>query len=241
MKMTVEALKDLYVKLGGLLTDTYSDIANGIPVAEYTLTPDCILACSKKASGGGGGADLPEPGTAGNVLTSTGSAWQSAAPVSVTIDESITENGTNPVTGGAIYTALSGKQASLPAPSGNNGKVLGVDDGAYALLGDIKPTFEFAFSVTADGQGGYRITAEQGVTFAAIRAAMEKTPNVYAVIDFDGENRYLFSDIDTSVCRATGIYYGEISGEYYFIGVRIKVQSDNSCDIAVVPLAPASI
>ena len=57
MKMTVEALKDLYVKLGGLLTDTYSDIANGIPVAEYTLTPDCILACSKKASGGGGGAD----------------------------------------------------------------------------------------------------------------------------------------------------------------------------------------
>lgn len=31
-------------------------------------------------AGGGGGSDLPTPGTAGNVLTSTGDGWESAAP-----------------------------------------------------------------------------------------------------------------------------------------------------------------
>ena len=71
----VEALKVLYKKLGGSLTDYYSDIAGGIPVGDYDLISDCILACAKK-----GGTDLPTPGTAGNVMTSTGSAWESAAP-----------------------------------------------------------------------------------------------------------------------------------------------------------------
>lgn len=72
----VEALKVLYKKLGGSLTDTYSDIAGGIPVVDYDLIADCILACAKKGSGG----SLPTPGTAGNVLTSTGDGWESAAP-----------------------------------------------------------------------------------------------------------------------------------------------------------------
>ena len=73
----VEALKVLYVKLGGSLTDTYSDIAGGIPVGDYDLISDCILACAKKGSGSG---SLPTPGTAGNVLTSTGTEWESAEP-----------------------------------------------------------------------------------------------------------------------------------------------------------------
>ena len=76
MITNVEALKALYVKLGGALTDTYSDIAGGIAVSEYDLIADCILACAKK----GGGSSLPTPGTAGNVLTSTGTDWESAAP-----------------------------------------------------------------------------------------------------------------------------------------------------------------
>ena len=77
MKTNVESLKALYVKLGGNLTDYYSDIAGGIPVSEYDLISDCILACAKKASEGGG-SDLPKPGTSGNVPTSNGTAWVSA-------------------------------------------------------------------------------------------------------------------------------------------------------------------
>ena len=58
MKNTVNAFLEWYVKLGGALTDTYSDIANGAPVGSYTTIPDCIEACAKKAtSGGGGGGD----------------------------------------------------------------------------------------------------------------------------------------------------------------------------------------
>lgn len=51
----VKSLLALYVKMGGSLTDTYSDIAGGIPVGQYSLISDAVLACSKKYSSGGGG------------------------------------------------------------------------------------------------------------------------------------------------------------------------------------------
>ena len=47
MITNVDALKVLYKKLGGSVTDTYSDIAGGIPVGDYVLISDCILACAK--------------------------------------------------------------------------------------------------------------------------------------------------------------------------------------------------
>lgn len=54
----VKSLLELYVKMGGSLTDTYSDIAGGVPVGQYSTISDAILACSKKySSGGGGGAE----------------------------------------------------------------------------------------------------------------------------------------------------------------------------------------
>lgn len=62
----VKSLLALYVKMGGSLTDTYSDIAGGIPVGQYSLISDAVLACSKKYSSGGGGlpADFPAEGIA---------------------------------------------------------------------------------------------------------------------------------------------------------------------------------
>lgn len=55
MNTTVEALKSLYVALGGQLTDTYDSIAGGIAVSNYVLIPDCIQAISKVVTG----AELP--------------------------------------------------------------------------------------------------------------------------------------------------------------------------------------
>jgi hypothetical protein len=55
MISTVNSLKDLYVKLGGSLTDTYEGIANGVPVADYNVIPDMIEAVTQKAGSGGGG------------------------------------------------------------------------------------------------------------------------------------------------------------------------------------------
>lgn len=57
MISTVNSLKDLYVKMGGSLTDTYEGIANGVPVADYNVIPDMIEAITQKADSGGGGGD----------------------------------------------------------------------------------------------------------------------------------------------------------------------------------------
>ena len=47
MNTTVVALQNLYVKLGGNLTDTYDDIADGIPVSDYVTNPDVIDAIAQ--------------------------------------------------------------------------------------------------------------------------------------------------------------------------------------------------
>lgn len=80
MGNNVEALKNLYKAFGGQLTDTYSDIAGGIPVSQYSLSADVINACAKKAPSGGG-AELPEVSGANNgqVLTVVEGEWAAAA------------------------------------------------------------------------------------------------------------------------------------------------------------------
>lgn len=69
------ALQNLYVALGGSLTDTYEDIANGIPVSDYTIKPEIIEAISKKVPSGS--ASLPSVTAAdnGKVLKVVDGAW----------------------------------------------------------------------------------------------------------------------------------------------------------------------
>ena len=59
MKTNLEALKAVYVKNGGNLTDTYEDIAGGAPVSAYKTLKDAIAALSKLTLGGGGSAEIP--------------------------------------------------------------------------------------------------------------------------------------------------------------------------------------
>ena len=70
MNLTVEALKELYIALGG----------NATNVADITLTPDMIRAIAAFISGGGA-AELPTVSSAnnGNVLTVVNGAWEAAA------------------------------------------------------------------------------------------------------------------------------------------------------------------
>lgn len=76
MISTVNSLKDLYVKMGGSLTDTYEGIANGVPVADYNVIPDMIEAITQKAGSGGGGSVLIVEGTWDNSILTLNKTWK---------------------------------------------------------------------------------------------------------------------------------------------------------------------
>lgn len=69
----VSALKEVYKALGGSLTDTYSTIAGGAAVSNYTLSSDVILAIAEKA----GTKELPKVTASdnGKVLKVVNGAW----------------------------------------------------------------------------------------------------------------------------------------------------------------------
>lgn len=63
MNTTVKSLQDVYVELGGSLTDTYEEIANGVPVSDYVTNPDVIEAIAQIA---GKTVELPKTTSADN-------------------------------------------------------------------------------------------------------------------------------------------------------------------------------
>lgn len=87
MNTTVQALQALYVKLGGSLTDTYDNIADGATVADYATIPDMVDAIAEVAESGGG-SSLPSVSATdnGDVLTVVDGAW-SKAPVPAELPE----------------------------------------------------------------------------------------------------------------------------------------------------------
>ena len=113
MNTTVEALKGLYVVLGGQLTDTYADIAGGIAVSDYVLIPDCIQAITQKATGGSGGGEAfiinveteePIESEDGTTLGQTLIADKTSAEITAAIDsgKSVFVNYNNPPSGSPL-------------------------------------------------------------------------------------------------------------------------------------------
>lgn len=131
MKVTVNSLKDLYVSLGGQLTDTFEDIAGGVPVADYTTIPDVIEACSQIA---GSTIELPAVSGAddGKVLKVIDGKWSKGT------DESLPAV-TAEDAGKILGVTEQGKWAPETAPTelpavsaSDNGTLLSVVDGAWA-------------------------------------------------------------------------------------------------------------
>lgn len=112
--MTIrKALRKLYTAMcGGTTTsETAGDLINDI-ATDYT---------------GGGGSSLPEPGASGNVLTSNGSAWTSAAPRN---DEYIVTADLNAATLvlSNVSVGISDIKAAIAA--GKNVRMIAVDEAA---------------------------------------------------------------------------------------------------------------
>lgn len=93
MDTNVQALKNLYVALGGELTDTYDNIANGVAVSDYAVIPDVINAIAQKVPSGGSGSALPAVTAEdnGKLLTVVEGTWNKAAATkelpAVTVDD----------------------------------------------------------------------------------------------------------------------------------------------------------
>lgn len=79
MDSNIVALQGLYVALGGDLTDTYEDIADGAAVGNYVVKPDVIEAIAKKATAALDGV-LPKVTSSdnGKVLTVVSGKWAKA-------------------------------------------------------------------------------------------------------------------------------------------------------------------
>ena len=75
----LNALKALYVAVGGALTDTHSSINGSVTVANYTLLADVIAAIAAKISAGSM-KELPSVSSTNNgqVLTVVSGKWKNA-------------------------------------------------------------------------------------------------------------------------------------------------------------------
>ena len=123
MNLTVEALKELYIALGG----------NATNVADITLIPDMITAIAAFISGGGARV-LPTVSNTdnGKVLTVSGGKWTAATPTAELPTVTSSNNGEIlTVSGGNWVSAAPVSQ--LPAVTATeNGEVLTVVEGAWA-------------------------------------------------------------------------------------------------------------
>lgn len=162
---TIKSLKDMYVKLGGSLTDTYADIAGGRAVGTFTTIPEMIQACTKKASGG---ETLPDYTAAdnGKFLGVVGgeAAWAEDRGLP---DYTAADNGKflGVVEGEAAWA----EDRGLPDyTSADNGKFLGVVEGEAAwaeingsLIVEMTP---------GETEGTFVSTTTYGEAWAAIQA-----------------------------------------------------------------------
>jgi hypothetical protein len=101
MNLTVEALKELYIALGG----------NATNVANITLIPDMIEAIAAHISGGGA-AELPTVSIDdnGDVLTVVNDHWEAATPTAELPNVTVADNG-------KVLTVVGGEWSAAALPT----------------------------------------------------------------------------------------------------------------------------
>ena len=144
MNTTVKSLQDVYVALGGSLTDTYEDIDGGVPVSDYTTIPDVIEAISQLA---GKTLELPKTTSADTgkllVVNEDGDWDKGHAPEELPTVTSEDEGDVLTVNAEGAWTNAEPAKELPAVTSSDNGSVLSVVDGAWGKKLLIKKfTFE---------------------------------------------------------------------------------------------------
>ena len=116
MQTTLLSLLGIYVSLGGELTDTYEDIADGIAVCDYVTIPDALQAVAKLS---GSTLELPKVSSAdnGDLLTVVSGKWKKAEPAKELPAVTAADEGS------ILAVNSSGEWDKADAPSGGGGKI----------------------------------------------------------------------------------------------------------------------
>lgn len=101
-----------------------------------------------------------------------------------------------------------------------------VEQGGGDIPENLKPTYEFGFEMTADGQGNFTVTADEGVTFAALKSALAETPLVFAMVRHGGQlSRIQIQSDRESKIETTVIFY---AGNNTFLALDISIAADDT-------------
>lgn len=131
-ELTGSQIKDKSVSL----TD---DVTGVLPVANGGTGSDTLTLNSVIVGNGSGAVQSVAPGTSGNVLTSNGTSWTSAAPVAGSGD--VTSNTSTSVDGEvAVFNSTTGKQIKRASGSGIATLASGVLGSVSAPAGDLVGT-----------------------------------------------------------------------------------------------------
>ena len=106
----------------------------------------------------------------------------------------------------------------------------------YRIPSNLKPTYEFGFTLQPKGGGGFDVLPDSGVTYAAISAAIEETSNIKAVGHVNGEDIYLSSYLVGSdyVTFDGAIYMGESIG---WTCVRLVIDDSSGAAVYISPIS----
>ena len=206
MKNNVEALKDVYKALGGELSDTYDDIADGESVGNYVLTSDVVQAVSKKATAGGGGSDTFTAYCNADFGNKTG---ELVTPWNDIVEAY--ENGKN------IQLVLGTNTDSGKITMIGKTSMISDESGLYYIAGDytgLAPKYNDATKITME-RIGIEITGDDSVTVKYDSYEITMLPAVTSsnegeVLTVDDQGKWVSADVPAELPDVTATDNGDV-------------------------------
>lgn len=247
MNTTVQALQALYVKLGGSLTDTYDNIADGATVADYATIPDMVDAIAQISKAENlinsvsnddngkvltvvdGAAEFAEPGTDTFIVTYT------ADDADISCDKTAAEIYAAYESGKTITAQLENMEMAVVMHLYSIASISGQNVISFSALGESGPRFAGVGVLHAGDDNG-----NDQITISNIRLANEQDVRNaedcivgydYVAGNISTQNNDLlkmFTALQgTNTIRAVVMRMQETDGENYFTLQSYSYVNDN--------------